>query len=61
MRQYVVCYYTEQNDVCTDVEKIVEADSIEDALIVFKEKVRLYKRIMGINEMPLTNMENEEQ
>ena len=35
MRRYLVCYWTERNDVSTDLEEIVEADNIMDALEKF--------------------------
>lgn len=52
MRRYLVCYYTERDDVCTDLEKIIEADNIEIALKEFKDVIRLYRRITSISEMP---------
>lgn len=35
MRRYLVCYWTERNDVATDLEEIVEADNIMEALKKF--------------------------
>jgi hypothetical protein len=35
MKRYLVCYWTERNDVSTDLEEIVEADNIMDALEKF--------------------------
>lgn len=55
MRKYLVSYYTEQNDVCNDCEKIINAEGIEEALRMFKFEVKLYKRITAVYEMP--NME----
>lgn len=53
MRQYIVFYYAERNDECVDLEKEIEADSLEEALIIFKDTTLLYKRVTGINEIPL--------
>ena len=58
MRKYLVLYWTEQNDCATDVEMIVEADNIEQALAKFKQEVRLYKRIYGINELAYNALTN---
>jgi hypothetical protein len=52
MRRYLVCYYTEKDDVCCDLEKIVEAVDIEKALEIFKSKTRIYKRITCVTELP---------
>ena len=35
MRRYLICYWTERNDECTDLEEIVEADNIMEALEKF--------------------------
>jgi hypothetical protein len=35
MRKYLICYWTERNDECTDVEKFVEADNMMEALEKF--------------------------
>lgn len=50
MRKYLVCYYVERNDVCTDLEKIIEAVSLRSALSEFEMKYR-YKRITSISEL----------
>lgn len=50
MRKYLICYYTEQNDVCTDLEKIVEAKSINSALYNFMNN-HTYKRVTSISEI----------
>tara|TARA_R110000868_G_scaffold323197_1_gene584148 strand:- start:317 stop:496 length:180 start_codon:yes stop_codon:yes gene_type:complete len=50
MKKYLICYWTEQNDVCTDLEDIVEADNIMEALEKFVTS-RVFKSISGINEL----------
>ena len=52
MKRYLVCYYAERDDVCTDLEKIIEADDIEKALKKFKDETRLYRSITSISLMP---------
>lgn len=51
MRQYLVCYYVEQSDCSTDLEKIIEAENFEQALINFKNETLLYRKIMSISEI----------
>ena len=52
MRKYLIFYYAEKNDECHDLESIVEADSIEEALKFFKSRVRIMKRITTVTELP---------
>jgi len=52
MRRYLLYYYTEKNDECHDVETIIEADNIEEAIKFFKSRIRIYKRITTITELP---------
>lgn len=52
MRKYLVYYYAEKNDECHDLEKIIEADSIEEAIKFFKSRVRIMKRITTVTELP---------
>jgi hypothetical protein len=54
MKKYLICYWTEQNDVCTDLEDIVEANNIMEALEKFKTS-RVFKSITGINEIVNTD------
>lgn len=51
MRTYLIHYYAEINDQCVDCEKKIEAVDIEDAILRFKLKIRLYKRITKIEEI----------
>lgn len=50
MRRYLVCYWTERNDVATDLEDIVEADNITEALEKFKAST-VFKSIHSISEI----------
>lgn len=50
MRRYLIQYYAERNDECVDLETIVEADTIAEALLIFDKH---YKRITAINEIRL--------
>ena len=52
MRKYLIFYYTEQNDDCVDLEKIVEADDILSAINVFNNEIKIIKRITTITELP---------
>jgi hypothetical protein len=35
MKKYLICYWAERNDVSTDLEDIVEANTIKEALNEF--------------------------
>ena len=35
MRRYLICYWAERNDCATDLEEIVEADNMMEALEKF--------------------------
>ena len=50
MRKYLICYWTEQNDVCTDLEDIVEANNIMEALEIFATS-KVFKSITSISEI----------
>jgi len=50
MRKYLVCYWTERNDVATDLEDIVEANNISEALEKFKAS-KVFKSINSISEI----------
>ncbi len=54
MRKYLICYYVEKNDVCTDLEVIVEAADIRHALYEFEMNNR-FKRITSISELVNVN------
>jgi len=50
MKNYIIYYWVEANDVATDREIIIEANNIEIAIEKFKEQVRVYKSISRITE-----------
>lgn len=51
MRRYLIYYWTERNDESTDLEIIVKADNIEEAIKEFKKEVKVYKSITTITEL----------
>jgi len=51
MNKYLICYWTERNDVCTDLEEVIEAFTLEHALLEFK-RTKVYKSISSINQLP---------
>lgn len=52
MRRYLIFYWVEQNDQPTDLEIIVKADNIKDAIKQFEKEIMLFKRISTITELP---------
>ena len=50
MRKYLFCYYTEINDECRDLEKIIEADNFKEAVIKFDDST-VYKKIHSASEI----------
>ena len=54
MRKYLIYYLVERNDECQDLEEIVKADDIEEAIKFFKMRIRVRKRITTITELPNT-------
>lgn len=48
MKRYLICYWTERNDVSTDLEEIVEADNIMEALEKFTSS-RVFKSIDSVS------------
>lgn len=55
MNEYLICFWAERYDAATDLEKIVEAKSLESALEIFKRSTS-YKSIESISRIP--NIEN---
>ena len=51
MREYLISYLAEKNDECVDLEIEVEATNILEAIYKFKEKVKVHKRIIKIEEL----------
>lgn len=52
MRKYLIFYYAERNDECMDLEHIVEANDMVEAINVFNKEINLVKRITTITELP---------
>jgi hypothetical protein len=50
MRKYLICYWTERNDVATDLEDVVEASNIMESLEKFINS-RGFKRITSVSEI----------
>ena len=48
MKKYLICYWTERNDVATDLEDIVEANNIMEALEKFTAST-VFKSIDSIS------------
>ena len=51
MRKYLVTYWAEIWDECTDVERIIEAPTFQDALKIFLQQNIVFKRIESIKEL----------
>jgi hypothetical protein len=54
MRKYLISYLKEKNDECHDLEVIIDANTIQEALNKFNTKFFIYKRITTITELPNT-------
>jgi len=52
MRKYLIFYYAEIRDECTDLEAIVEAHNIREAIDEFEKQTMVFKRIFTITELP---------
>ena len=51
MKKYLICYWAEINDCATDLEEIVEADNIMEALRKFTAQKRVLKKVSSISEV----------
>ena len=51
MKKYLLTYWTERNDESTDVEIIISANHEEEAIFIFLEMKRAYKKIESIQEI----------
>ena len=51
MKKYLICYWTERNDVSTDLEDLIEADNIKEALDKFIN-IKGFKNITSISVIP---------
>jgi hypothetical protein len=50
MRKYLICYWAERNDCATDLEELVDANNIMEALEKFIA-FSVFKRITSISEV----------
>jgi hypothetical protein len=48
MKKFLVTYWAERNDEATDIETIIEAHTLAEALHLFKSKTLYYKYIESI-------------
>jgi hypothetical protein len=55
MKKYLICYWAERNDEATDLEEIVEATNIMEAVNTFRRGRRILKRITSVSEITNTN------
>jgi hypothetical protein len=51
MRKYLITYWAERRDECIDLERVIEAPTLQDALNLFLNLDLLYKRIESIKEL----------
>ena len=51
MRRFLVYYFTETNDQCTELEIIIKADDMEQAIKTFKKEVKEHQSITTITEL----------
>ena len=55
MRNYLICYWAEINDCATDLEEIVEANNVMEAVNTFGRGKRILKRITSVSEITNSN------
>jgi hypothetical protein len=48
MKQFLITYWAEKNDESTDIETIIQAKTLSEALATFKSKTLSYKFIESI-------------
>ena len=51
MRKYLVTYWSEYRDECTDFERVIEAQTFQEAFNLFLKENIVYKRIDSIKEI----------
>lgn len=51
MRKYRIEYYAERNDECVDLEHIVEANDMVEAINIFNDVIKIVKRITAVTEI----------
>jgi len=53
MRTFIIYYYKEINDECVEQQIEIQCNNIEMALHLFKQEIRIYKRVYKIEEKVL--------
>ena len=51
MRKYLITYWAERRDECIDLERVIDAATLQEALQLFLNLDLLYKRIESIKEL----------
>lgn len=51
MRKYLITYWAERRDECIDLERVIEAPTLQEALNLFLNLDLIYKRIDSIKEL----------
>lgn len=51
MRKYLITYWAERRDECIDLERVIEAPTLQEALNLFLNLDLHYKRIESIKEL----------
>jgi hypothetical protein len=51
MRKYKITYWAERRDECIDLERVIEAPTLQDALNNFLQMNIVHKRIDSIKEL----------
>ena len=51
MRKYLIRYWVERNDVATDLEDVVDAENIMEALEKFTAN-NVFRKISSVSEIP---------
>jgi len=54
MKEYLISYWIEQNDEAVDLDVIVEANNIKEALDSFISTEK-FRKISSISEVPFNN------
>jgi hypothetical protein len=60
MKKYLISYWIEKNDEAVDLEKIIEADSILEAINNFVSTER-FRKISSISEVPFNNKDYDSE
>jgi hypothetical protein len=51
MRKYLLTYWSENWDECIDLERVIEAPTLQEALKIFLQQNIVHKRIESIKEL----------